>query len=221
MIAAFAVLLAARAATPDTLELQLPVSGWTAAPSTQVVVAHARPDVPISLSWFGVSWLLWPNEIGRAGVYLPLLSNRTTFEVDQPGRGSATAQVLETGKLPDLAVIVAWEPGARFDLQITDPSGEVCDSANRQTSGGGVRLRDDPEAPGPHVFEAVRGQAGAYRIALACGRLPAGRSVRVRALAVLLPGTAAEERRDLSTVVTRCDEVTELGAVQLVGRPQR
>jgi hypothetical protein len=164
---------------------------------------------------------LWPNEVGRAGVSLPLLSLRNAFEVDQPGRGPATAQVTEAGQLPDLAIVAAWEPGARFDLRVTDPAGEVCDSANRTTLHGGVRLRDDPEAPGPHAFEVVHGEVGDYRVALACGRLPAGKSMRVRVLAYLLPGTVAEEQRELSTVATRCDEVTELGVVHLVGRPRR
>jgi hypothetical protein len=45
--------------------------------------------------------------------------------------------------------------------------------------------------------------------------------VRVKALAVLQPGTPADERREFSTVIARCDEVTVLGTVDLAGRGQR
>ncbi len=222
MIGAVAnVWLALLVLAPEPLRLELPATGWTNEPQTQVVVSHARPDAAVTLAWLGYAWSLWPNEAGRAAAFLPLLGPRTTIAVEQPGRGPAAAQVAETGGFPDLAIVVAWEQGARFDLRVTDPEGEVCDAANRATAHGGVRLRDDPEAPGPHVFESLRGLAGDFKIALACGRLPAGRQVRVRALVFLQPGTAFEEKRDLSTVVTRCDELTELGIVQVLGRSSR
>lgn len=205
----------------EPLRISLPLPGWSAAESTQLVVERARPDVPVLLRWLGWDWTLWPNAAGRAAVSVPLVPQRNVFEVEQLGKGREAVAVLGTGVGPDLLVAVDWDPGARFDLQVTDPAGEVCESANRRTTHGGVRLRDDPEAPGPHVFLLSQGQAGEYRIAVACGRLPAGRSVRVRTLALVQPGTAAEERLVFSMVVTRCDEVAELGTISLVGRPAR
>jgi len=208
------------AAPGEQLVLELPIQGWTASPTTQVVVTQLRPDVPVDLAWLGWKWSLWPNQAGRAGVYLPVLPQRNVYEVEQAGRGRASVQLLGVGPGPDLVVAAGWDPGARLDLRIIGPDGEPCDSSNRRTQAGGVRLRDDPEAPGPHVFELPHGRVGSYRIEIACGRLPARRLVRVKALALLQPGTAAAERRELSAVITRCDEVTVLGTVDLIGRDQ-
>lgn len=208
----------------EPLQLAFPIAGFSDASATEVVVTHARPDLPVTLNWLGLAWPLWPNEAGRAGVFLPLLPPRSTFEVEQAGVGSGAVQVVSTARAPDLVVVASWEPGARFDLKVTDPSGEACDAANRRTAHGGVRLRDDPEAPGPHVFLLPRAQAGDYRVALVCGRLPslAGLAgARVHAFALLQPGTPNEERRDLSTVILRCDEVAQLGVVELSGRGPR
>jgi hypothetical protein len=204
----------------EQLQLDLPIHGWSSAASTQVVVSHARPDAPVELFWQGWSWLLWPNQAGRAGAFLPILPRSNLFEVEQAGRGKAAVQLLGVGRGPDLVLAADWDPGARLDLRVVGPDGEPCDSSNRRTQAGGVRLRDDPEAPGPHVFELPEGVIGEYRVEIVCGRLPASHSVRVRALALLQVGTPAEERRELSTVITRCDEVAVLGTVELIGRGQ-
>lgn len=215
-----ALVLGAAMGESDQLQLELPIQGWTSSPSTQVVVSHLRPDLPVDLTWLGWKWLLWPNQTGRAGAYLPVLPQRNLFEVEQLGRGRSAVQVLGVGPGPDLIVAAAWDPGARLDLRVIGPDGEPCDSSNRRTQTGGIRLRDDPEAPGPHVYELLHGRVGSYRIEIACGRLPAGRIVRVKALAVLQPGTSGDERREFSTVVARCDEVTVLGTLDLAGRNQ-
>jgi hypothetical protein len=216
-----AVLLAAAMGDGEQLQLELPIQGWTASASTQVVVSHLRPDLPVDLTWLGWKWLLWPNQTGRAGAYLPVLPQRNLFEVEQPGRGRSAVQLLGVGTGPDLIVAASWDPGARLDLRVIGPDGEPCDSSNRRTQTGGIRLRDDPEAPGPHVYELLHGRVGSYRIEIACGRLPPGRIVRVKAHAELQPGTPADERREFSTVIARCDEVTVLGTVDLAGRGQR
>src|SRR5581483_6915563 len=176
--------LALTATAGEQLQLELPVQGWTTSASTQVVVSRARPDLPVDLDWLGWRWILWPNVVGRAGAYLPVLPHYNFYEVEQPGRGHRSVELLGAGPGPDLVVAAAWDPGARLDLRVTGPDGEPCDSSNRRTQAGGVRLRDDPEAPGPHVYELLSARAGAYRIEIACGRLPPGRIVRARVLAL-------------------------------------
>jgi hypothetical protein len=107
--------------------------------------------------------------------------------------------------------------GARLDLQVRDPDGESTDSSSRRSRLGGLRLRDDPESPGPHAFLLEHAIPGTYRVSLLCGRLPKGVAVPIQAIALVFPGTVEEQRFDLSGVVTRCDEVTELGTILVAG----
>jgi hypothetical protein len=83
-VARIAVLLFG-AALGEQLQLELPIQGWTSSAATQVVVSHLRPDLPVDLYWLGWKWLLWPNQAGRAGAYLPVLPQRNLFSWPLPG----------------------------------------------------------------------------------------------------------------------------------------
>jgi len=136
--------------------------------------------------------------------------------VSDSAEGRAAVQFLGRASSPDLIVAAGWPAvGARLDLRVLDPEGEACDSKNRTTQAGGVRLRDDPESSGPHVFVLPRARSGEYRISVVCGRMPERGSVEVSAFVILLPGRPEEERIELRAEVTRCDEVTELGMVRV------
>ena len=134
MKAAFLVALLS-AAMGEQLQLELPIQGWTRSADTQVVVTHLRPDLPVDLYWLGWKWVLWPNQAGRAGAYLPVLPRRNIFEVEQPGRGRSAVQLLGTGEGPDLVVAAAWDPGARPRAS--------------------ARARASGSAPGPSVLPGI------------------------------------------------------------------
>jgi hypothetical protein len=134
------------------------------------------------------------------------------------GESESAVHLIGAGEPPDLVVVAGWEPlGARLDLQIHDPNGESTDSGARRSRLGGTRLRDDPESPGPHSFYLSHAIPGTYRVSVLCGRLSPGVTVPVQAVALVFPGTLQEQRIDLSGVVTRCDEVTELGTILVAG----
>ncbi len=222
------VMLALLGAAPKGIDIQLPISGWTPARATQLVA-----QVPVSatgaapeLLWLGHRWELLASPDGRVSAWLPVLPGTNELELElargprvEPLRAAVRLSRAETTGADDLIIIAGWKPGrARLDLRVTDPSGEACDSSNRRTRLGGLRLRDDPEGPGPHVFVLPHAASGEYQVSLLCGRLAAGQAVPVQVLALLFAGTPREERFDLSGVVGRCDEVTDLGSVQVAGR---
>jgi len=203
------------------VRIEAPASGWTSARSTQVVVDLelppnlARREGP-ALVWLGRSWWL-PRGAERIGIWLPVLPGDNPIAV-RAGEGEAAIHLIGAGEAPDLVVVAGWEPlGARLDLQIRDPEGESTDSSARRSRLGGTRLRDDPESPGPHAYYMAHAVPGTYRVSLLCGRLPPGVTVPVQAVALVFPGTVQEQRFDLSGVVTRCDEVTELGTILVAG----
>jgi uncharacterized protein YfaP (DUF2135 family) len=219
---------AAAAGRSSRIEVQLPVSGWTAARDTQLVaqVPVTARDAAAELLWLGHRWALLPSAEGRVSAWLPVLpgANELGLELSRgPKEDALRASVrlnrAEATGADDLIIVAGWQPGrARLDLRVTDPSGEACDSSNRRTRLGGLRLRDDPEGPGPHVFVLPHAASGEYQVSLLCGRLAAGEAAPVQVLALLYAGTSREERFDLSGVVGRCDEVTDLGSVQVAGR---
>lgn len=218
------VLAAALAAAPG-VRVEAPPAGWTVADAAELVAAVPPGSRP-TLEWLGWSWPLDPAPDGRVAVWLPLFPGDNELAVaarDVGGRslGSALTRVWRqaaAGAL-DLVVVAGWAPGlARLDLRVADPAQEDCDASNRRTAAGGLRLRDDPEGPGPHVFMLPRAASGEYRVSILCGRLAPGRFVAVHAFALLFAGTSREERLDLSGVVGRCDVETDLGAVEVVGR---
>jgi hypothetical protein len=198
----------------DGPHLILPLPGWT---SGNTMALRAEIHRPSSLLWLSHRFELTASTQGLVSAWLPVLEGKNAVEVvSDSGEGHAAVQVLGRGSSPDLIIAAGWPVvGARLDLRVVDPDGEACDSKNRTTQAGGVRLRDDPETSGPHVFVQQRAQSGDYRIAVACGRLPERGVVAVSAFAVLFPGRPEEERIELSAKVTRCDEVTELGTVRV------
>ncbi len=216
------------AASPGGPQILLPLPGWTSAGAAHLVAEGLEPERgPAALLWLGRRWDLSPAPDGRLDVWLPLLAGRNLFGIAVGPEGARTGGAAEASVRlfrtraagDDLIVVAGWRPsGARLDLRVTDPSGEACDASSRRTELGGVRLRDDPESPGPHVFLLPRAVPGEYRVSILCGRLAPGQAVPVQALALLFPGTAREERIDLGGVVGRCDEVTDLGRVQVTGR---
>jgi hypothetical protein len=204
-----------------TARIDAPTSGWTSASATQLVVdlGEALPlpgfEGP-SMIWLGRSWWL-PRGSARVGVWLPVLPGDNPIAV-RSGEGESAVHLIGAGAAPDLVVVAGWAPvGARLDLQVRDPDGESTDSSSRRSRLGGLRLRDDPESPGPHAFLLEHAIPGTYRVSLLCGRLPKGVAVPVQAIALVFPGTVEEQRFDLSGVVTRCDEVTELGTILVAG----
>ncbi len=207
---------------PPPVRLLAPLPGWTEA-STAELVADVAGDA--RLDWLGWGWPLLPSPSGRIDVWLPLLRGWNDLAVTTRGKGkreTASTRVWReaaASQSDELLIIAGWPAGlARLDLRVIDPSGESCDASNRRTRMGGLRLRDDPEAPGPHVFVLPRAEAGEYHVSLLCGRLAPGVFVPVHAVALLFPGTPREERFDLSGVVGRCDVETDLGTVEVVGR---
>jgi hypothetical protein len=183
------------------------------------------PAAP-ELLWLGHRWELLASPEGQVSAWLPVLPGMNELGLElsrgpklEPFQSYVHLSRAETTGTDDLIVIAGWKPGsARLDLRVTDPSGEACDSSNRRTRLGGLRLRDDPEGPGPHVFVLPHAASGEYQVSLLCGRLAEGQAVPVQALALLFAGTTREERFDLSGVVGRCDEVTDLGSVEVAGR---
>jgi hypothetical protein len=225
---AAALAIALLGAVPRAIEIELPVSGWTPARATQLVAqlpAQPGETVP-ELLWLGHRWDLLPSPDGRVFAWLPVLpgTNELGLELSRGSRAEALRASVRLSRAEatgadDLIVVAGWKPGhTRLDLRVTDPSGEACDSSNRRTRLGGLRLRDDPEGPGPHVFVLPHAASGEYQVSILCGRLAAGEAVPVQVLALLFAGTSREERFDLSGVVGRCDEVTDLGSVQVAGR---
>ncbi len=194
--------------------LVLPLPGWTSEATTHLV---AEVQHPSALLWLSHRFELVASAEGRVSVWLPVFQGKNAVEVvSDSGEGRAAVQFLGRMESPDLVVVAGWAPvGARLDLRVVDPQGEACDSKNRVTTAGGLRLRDDPESPGPHVFLVPHARSGEYRVSVACGRLPEGGAVNVSAFAILFPGRPQEERVELSAVVTRCDELTELGTVRV------
>ncbi|HUB06950.1 MAG TPA: hypothetical protein VMB50_08115 [Myxococcales bacterium] len=213
-------------AAHEAIRISSPASGWTAAPVTHVVAQLPAGDDEARLDWLGWSWSLLPAPDGRVSAWLPLLEgwNELSVTARSPNgrREGSTARLwrqIGPEGADDLVVVAGWPAGAaRLDLRITDPAGEACDASNRRTRMGGWRLRDDPEAPGPHVFMLPQAAAGEYHVSLLCGRLVPGAFVPVHALAILFPGTPREERFDLSGVVGRCDIETDLGTIDVIGR---
>ncbi len=204
-------LLAAPPPSPPSIER--PATGTTGLETTELVadVGHG----PAALLWADRSWPLAVDRHGRVAVWLPLFPGANPIGV---ARGGERAWVDLVGRAqgPDLVVVAGWPAaGARLDLRVVDPSGEAIDSSNRSARSGALRLRDDPEAPGPHVFLLRRATPGEYRVSIECGRLPPGLQLSVQALAILFPGTEREERIDLGGSVGRCDESTQLGSVNL------
>jgi hypothetical protein len=194
--------------------LVLPLPGWTSTVTTQVV---AEVQHPVAMLWMSHRYELVASVEGRVSVWLPVFQGRNAVEiVSDSGEGRAAVQFLGRMESPDLVVVAGWPPvGVRLDLRVVDPDGETCDSKNRRTEAGGLRLRDDPESPGPHVFMVAHARSGEYRVSIACGRLPEGGLVNVSAFAILFPGRPQEERIELSAPVTRCDELTELGTIRV------
>ena len=188
--------------------------GWTSNGTVHVVAEVHRPS---SLLWLSHRFELMASPQGRVSAWLPVLEGRNAVEITSDGaEGHVAVQLLGKVDSPDLIVAAGWPAvGARLDLRVVDPDGEACDSKNRITQAGGIRLRDDPESPGPHVFVLPHVQSGEYRIAVACGRMPARGSVEVSAFALLFPGRPEEERIELRAEVTRCDELTELGTIRV------
>ncbi|MHB8419842.1 MAG: hypothetical protein ACYDCL_17340 [Myxococcales bacterium] len=210
------------------IQIVSPLPGWTSAETAELVASVPGADLP-RLDWLGAAWELSPSAAGRVSLWLPLVPGWNELSLSSGAAGArraAPARVrlwreLAPGESEDLLIVAGWAPGAaRLDLRVTDPSGEGCDSSNRRTRLGGLRVRDDPEAPGPHVFVLPRAAAGEYHVSLLCGRLAPGAFVPVHAFAVLFPGTPREERFDLSGVVGRCDIETDLGTVEVIGRLQ-
>jgi len=203
------------------VRIDAPTSGWTSDGVTQLVVDLG--DVPAlpggegpSLIWLGRSWWL-PRGSGRVAQWLPVLPGDNAIAV-RSGEFEAAVHLIGAGRAPDLVVVAGWAPvGARLDLQVRDPDGESTDSSARRSRLGGLRLRADPESPGPHAFLLAHAIPGTYRVSLLCGRLPKGVVVPIQAVALIFPGTLQEQRIDLSGVVTRCDEVTELGTILVAG----
>lgn len=216
------------ATPPKSIVIDLPISGWTAARDTQLVaqLPLSVGDAPPELLWLGHRWALLPSADGRVSAWLPVLPGSNELGLEQARgpredalRASVRLNRAEATGADDSIIVAGWRPGrARLDLRVTDPSGEACNSSNRRTRLGGLRLRDDPEGPGPHVFVLPHAASGEYQVSLLCGRLAAGETVPVQVLALLYAGTAREEHFDLSGVVGRCDEVTNLGSVQVAGR---
>lgn len=206
-------------AAPAGWQIDLPVAGWSSAQTVHLVARWASGDraPPADLLWLGRRWGLLPAA-GSLSAWLPLVPGLNRFVVEGGG-AHASVQLERPGEGPDLVVVAGWPAvGARLDLRVSDPFGEPCDAGQRQTRQGGVRLRDDPESPGPHVFVLPRASAGEYQISILCGRLATGFAVPIQATVLLHPGTSREERFDLAGVVSRCDEVTEIGSVQVAGR---
>ena len=206
-------LLALLLTAGDGPRLILPLPGWTSNGTLHVVAEVHRPS---SLLWLSHRFELLATPQGVVSLWLPVLEGKNALEVvSESGEGHAAVQILGRSS-PDLIVVAGWPAvGARFDLRVVDPVGEACDSKNRVTEAGGVRLRDDPESPGPHVFVLPHAQSGEYRISLLCGRMPERGAVGVSAFAILFPGRPEEERIELFTEITRCDDVTELGTIRV------
>jgi hypothetical protein len=208
------IVLAVSLLAGEVPRLLLPVPGWTANGTTHVV---AEVHGPSSLVWLSHRFHLTSSPPGRVSAWLPVLEGRNVVEVvSDSGDGRAAVRFDGKRPSPDLIIAAGWPVvGARLDLRVTDPDGEACDSKNRTTESGGIRLRDDPESSGPHVFITPRARSGEYRVSVACGRLPDHGWVEVSAFAILFPGRPEEERIELSAAVVRCDEITELGTIRV------
>ncbi len=229
-LAAAGLFAASHAAASDDRRrppaIELPLPGWTSARTTHLVARVADAGTgSAALLWLGRRWPIPVSAEGLADAWLPLVPGENALAVEA---GSSPEGIPQSGvKLwrsaagggEDMIVVAGWPAsGARLDLRVTDPSGEACDASNRRSRLGGVRLRDDPEGPGPHVFVLPHAAAGEYQVSVLCGRLAPGQAVPVQLLVLLFPGTPREERYDLSGVVGRCDEDTDLGRIEVAGR---
>jgi tetratricopeptide (TPR) repeat protein len=66
----------------------------------------------------------------------------------------------------DVRVVLTWTAdGADVNLQVTEPSGEVCTPFHNQTASGGMQSRDMPTGYGPVEYLVRVAKPGKYRIA--------------------------------------------------------
>src|SRR5208282_3700622 len=64
----------------------------------------------------------------------------------------------------DLVVRLSWQGEADLDLKVTEPSGSVCTSLNRQTMGGGTLLGGTLSDLTSETYIAAQAFAGEYKV---------------------------------------------------------
>jgi tetratricopeptide (TPR) repeat protein len=98
----------------------------------------------------------------------------------------------------DLVVKLAWQGDADLDLKITEPTGSVCGTLNRQTINGGTFLGDTLAEPNGEMYVAAEGFSGLYVIGVerVWGR-PLGDKAQLR---IIRHQGTPEETEELVTV---------------------
>lgn len=71
---------------------------------------------------------------------------------------------LQKGSKASLVVTVTWNTKTDVDLWVTEPGGEKCNYAHRNTKGGGVLHEDNTTGFGPEHFTADKLVAGEYLV---------------------------------------------------------
>jgi uncharacterized protein YfaP (DUF2135 family) len=132
------------------------------------------------------------------------------------GSGKATAFIKAVVEPMDMKVILTWDKDKTdIDLWVTDPEGEKCYYANRNTGIGGLLDLDNTSGFGPETFTLPKAISGNYLIS---AHYYGNRSrivvpVNVKLEVVLYPGTPKEVRKVYSTFIKKTNDAADVANI--------
>jgi hypothetical protein len=123
---------------------------------------------------------------------------RTLKARDRVREAERLLQAARQTKRRDLVIKLAWQGEADLDLKVTEPSGSVCSTLNRQTVGGGILVGDSLLERASETYLAAEAFSGEYQVKVqrVYGK-PLGERAQLR---VIRHQGTDDEEEDLITV---------------------
>jgi hypothetical protein len=158
-------------------------------PYMQGLAAAQRMNDRAGIAWAcaGILSLAWPKEHQHIETKAYRIAAALLEEVKAEKNAEELAALekqFTEALARDCIVKITWTGDADIDMQVLEPSGEVCSLQNIRTSGGGVLLGDAYSGSGEKPIEGVseyyvcpQGFAGEYKVLLrrVWGKVTAGK----------------------------------------------
>lgn len=248
MSAALALSLALVAAAPPEVEIASPAGGWS---NQRVVSVDAALSGDVEKAFVVINGVAFQTRTdgGRVAQRLVLSRGPNAIEVVARGKDGSVARerVHLISEIPriDLQVFLIFDPQPFYvDLWITEPGGERCYWAHRETGAGGVLhdLYNNAEGGGvglgPQTYTIANAAAGEYLVQVnywaggydgdvvdpasgsvyGASRQPV---VPIRVEVVQYEGTQYERRQTFTAVLAKPSDTYTVGRIHVVPPAER